>query len=60
MRKKIIIFVMCICMAVTQVNIYALENESSDLKEVEIEYDDDFLLVQLLSLNPVSWHIKII
>lgn len=60
MRKKLIILIVCMCMfmGITQVNIYAEEPVATDLEEIEIEYDDDFLLLQTLGMNTISWKIK--
>lgn len=60
MRKKLIILIvcMCMCMGTTQVNIYAEEPEATDLEEIEVEYDDDFLLLQMLGMSTISWKIK--
>ena len=46
------------CMGITQVNTYAEEPVSTDLEEIEVEYDDNFLLLQTLGVNSVSWKIK--
>lgn len=60
MRKKFIVLIVCICMCmgITQVNTYAEEPVSTDLEEIEVEYDDNFLLLQTLGVNSVSWKIK--
>ena len=61
MRKYVVCFLAIILMLNTSVIAFAEEKDSDcqvTQEDMTIEYDDDFLSIQTLILEPMSWTIK--